>query len=107
LSSCPGCSFVSLQLGPPAQQLAGVAPGLIRDVSSRLHDWRATADLVAGLDLVITVDTAVAHLAGALSARSNPATGRVRSPKSLASLPAKPLPTAARDPAGRATPRAD
>ncbi len=36
------------------------------DVSDRLADWQDTADLIAGLDLVIAVDTAVAHLAGAL-----------------------------------------
>ena len=29
-------------------------------------DWRDTAEIVAGLDLVITVDTAMAHLAGSL-----------------------------------------
>jgi Flp pilus assembly protein TadD len=64
LLSVPGCSFVSLQLGPPARQMAGVK-GLI-DVSDRLADWQDTADLIAGLDMVIAVDTAVAHLAGAL-----------------------------------------
>lgn len=31
-----------------------------------VKDWRDTAEIVAGLDLVITVDTAVAHLAGSL-----------------------------------------
>ena len=30
------------------------------------HDWLATAEFVKGLDLVITVDTAIAHLAGFL-----------------------------------------
>ena len=63
LLDVPGCSFVSLQLGPPAAQIAG-SP--LRDVSARLTDWADTAGLIAGLDLVIAVDTAVAHLAGAL-----------------------------------------
>jgi hypothetical protein len=62
----PGCSFVSLQLGPPAAQLADVPRGLVLDVSDRLTDWAATAGLIEGLDLVISVDTGVAHLAGAL-----------------------------------------
>ena len=31
-----------------------------------MDDWADTAALIAGLDLVIAVDTAVAHLAGAL-----------------------------------------
>jgi Flp pilus assembly protein TadD len=67
LLSVPGCSFVSLQLGPPASQMQALPAGAdLRDVSARLNDWTDTATLVAGLDLVITVDTAVAHLAGAL-----------------------------------------
>ena len=40
-------------------------PGLI-DPTARLTDYAATAALVAALDLVVTVDTSVAHLAGAL-----------------------------------------
>jgi Flp pilus assembly protein TadD len=67
LLSVPGCSFVSLQLGPPAAQMQALPPGaVLHDVSARLGDWADTADLIAGLDLVIAVDTAVAHLAGAL-----------------------------------------
>jgi Glycosyltransferase family 9 (heptosyltransferase) len=68
LLSVPGCSFVSLQMGPPARQLAGIPPGHVHDVSPRLTDWQDTADLVSGLDLVISVDTAVCHLAGAVGA---------------------------------------
>jgi Flp pilus assembly protein TadD len=67
LFSVPGVSFVSLQLGPPARQMLAPPDGAaLHDFSSRLVDWADTADLIAGLDLVIAVDTAVAHLAGAL-----------------------------------------
>ena len=54
----PGISFVSLQVGPRAVELPLLSPPL--------GDFAATASLVAALDLVITVDTAVAHVAGAL-----------------------------------------
>nr|WKF56619.1 Lipopolysaccharide assembly protein B [Paraburkholderia busanensis] len=40
--------------------------GVLRDVGGRLTSFADTAALIARLDLVITVDTAVAHLAGAL-----------------------------------------
>ena len=39
---------------------------LIPDLGPYLQDWAETAAVVSALDLVITVDTAVAHLAGAL-----------------------------------------
>ena len=38
----------------------------VHDFTDQLDDFADTAALVAALDLVITVDTAVAHLAGAL-----------------------------------------
>lgn len=67
LLAVPGCSFVSLQLGPPSGQARLLpADAHLHDFTGRLGDWADTAALVAGLDLVITVDTAVAHLAGAL-----------------------------------------
>jgi tetratricopeptide (TPR) repeat protein len=57
-------SFISLQLSPPdGFQLND--PRLF-DCSSDLTDFNQTAALIANLDLVITIDTAVAHLAGAL-----------------------------------------
>ena len=65
LGEVPGCVFVSLQLGPPAKQTPG-APFPLVDVTDRLADFADTAALIEVLDLVITVDTAVAHLAGAL-----------------------------------------
>ena len=65
LAGVAGCSFVSLQLGPPARQPA--PPGLhLHDPTDGLRDWADTAALVQALDLVISVDTAVAHLAAAL-----------------------------------------
>jgi hypothetical protein len=42
------------------------ADGRMRIHSEDLHDFGDTAALIANLDLVITVDTAVAHVAGAL-----------------------------------------
>jgi Flp pilus assembly protein TadD len=67
LLSVPGCSFVSLQLGPPAGQIRRQSEAKpLHDFASRLEDWADTAALISGLDLVIAVDTAVAHLAGAL-----------------------------------------
>jgi Flp pilus assembly protein TadD len=61
-----GCSFVSLQLGSPALQMQALPRAVLRDVSGQMEDWSDTAGLIMGLDLVIAVDTAVAHLAGAL-----------------------------------------
>jgi tetratricopeptide (TPR) repeat protein len=60
-----GIHFFSLQMGPAAAQLAEVdAPAI--DLQAAIGDMADTAALLAKLDLVITVDTAVAHLAGAL-----------------------------------------
>lgn len=65
LGQVAGCAFVSLQKGEAAGQAAS-APFALADHSAELHDFSDTAALVASLDLVITVDTAMAHLAGAL-----------------------------------------
>jgi hypothetical protein len=45
--------------------ISGIAWWTLDD-PSLFRDWTDTANLIAGLDLVITVDTGVAHLAGAL-----------------------------------------
>jgi tetratricopeptide (TPR) repeat protein len=60
--------FISLQQDVRDSDRAALAahPG-VRDVSALLRGFDDTAALVASLDLVITVDTAVAHLSGALA----------------------------------------
>ena len=61
----PDMEWISLQKGPAAEQ-ASVAPFPIHDWTSEIQDFSDTAALVSVLDGVVTVDTAVAHLAGAL-----------------------------------------
>jgi tetratricopeptide (TPR) repeat protein len=58
--------FVSLQKGPRAEDQAWLAERNILDAAPGLESFADTASLVAQLDLVISVDTSVAHLAGAL-----------------------------------------
>ena len=67
LSSVPDISFVSLQKGLSPKDRSQAASYLeMTDWTDELHDFADTAALVAGLDLVIGVDTAVIHLAGSL-----------------------------------------
>ncbi|HEX4792506.1 MAG TPA: tetratricopeptide repeat protein [Humisphaera sp.] len=67
LASVAGTEFISLQKGAAAAQARNAPTGLrLIDLTDDLHDFADTAALICNLDLVITVDTAVAHLAGAL-----------------------------------------
>ena len=67
LGDVSGVSFVSLQKDEAAAQAADPPHGMmLHDFTTDLHDFEDTAALVVNLDLVISVDTAVAHLAGAL-----------------------------------------
>jgi hypothetical protein len=60
-------TFVSLQKGAAAAQIKTAPAGLrLLDPMPSVSDFADTAAVIAHLDLVITVDTAVAHLAGAL-----------------------------------------
>jgi tetratricopeptide (TPR) repeat protein len=59
-------TFVSLQKNPAPDDQAFLAQNGIIDLTSELSDFNETAALIRCLDLVITVDTSVAHLAGAL-----------------------------------------
>ena len=61
--------FHSLQKGPAVSQIAADGRGLrLIDHHQDLNDYVDTAALISCLDLVIAVDTSVAHLAGALGA---------------------------------------
>ena len=58
-------AFYSLQVGTRAGELAELGDG-VTDLAPWIEDMADTAALVTQLDLVIAVDTAVVHLAGAL-----------------------------------------
>jgi hypothetical protein len=69
----PEIEFYSLQKGQPAaSELLGLiaegwdGPAIIAGVEEQVLDFADTAALIENLDLIISVDTSTAHLAGAL-----------------------------------------
>ena len=67
LAALRDVTFVSLQKGPYADEMADAPPGLVlHDPMPHMQDMDDTASLVMSLDLVVTVDTAIVHLAGGL-----------------------------------------
>ena len=67
LFDIPGVAFYSLQVGESIKEMTDIGfDGFVADLSPFIKDWRSTASLVAALDIVVTVDTAVGHLAGAM-----------------------------------------
>lgn len=66
LLACPDIAFIDLQVGAGAAERADLPEGAVVAPGS-IADFADTAAIVAELDLVISVDTAVAHLGGALA----------------------------------------
>ncbi len=62
-----GVKYFSLQKGEAANELKSIAKCTITDLDPYLGDFADTAAAIQALDLVISVDTAVAHVAGALA----------------------------------------
>jgi tetratricopeptide (TPR) repeat protein len=67
LAAVPGVTYFSLQKGDvPADAVAAPAGLRLVDCSKEIKDFSDTAAAIHALDLIITIDTAAAHLAGAL-----------------------------------------
>ena len=67
LSRVPGVTWHCLQADATEQELADF-PIPLRHYPGRFRDWNSTAGLIAALDMVVTVDTGLANLAGAMGA---------------------------------------
>lgn len=67
LAGLPGIEWISLQKGPAEEQLqSGAFPSAILPLGAQLTDFADTAAVLGELDAVVSVETAVAHLAGVL-----------------------------------------
>ncbi len=67
LADVAGVALYGLQKGPPAAQVDQLPERIIvSNLGEELHDFADTAAVVENLDLVISIDTSVAHLAGAM-----------------------------------------
>jgi Flp pilus assembly protein TadD len=70
LSEFSNISFYSLQKGSASEQTKNVPKGMkFIDYTEEIIDFSDTAALMENLDLIISVDTSVVHLAGALGKR--------------------------------------
>jgi hypothetical protein len=71
LAALPGVALISLQKGPPAAQAGqyyGAAPLL--NIGAEIADYEDTMAILRSLDVVVTVDTSVGHVAGAMGRKA-------------------------------------
>ncbi|GAB6968532.1 tetratricopeptide repeat protein [Komagataeibacter kakiaceti JCM 25156] len=67
LAGLAGLNLVSLQMGDYTRQMMDMPAGMrLYDPMESVRDMDDTAALIAGLDVVVSVDTAMAHLAGGM-----------------------------------------
>lgn len=67
LAAVPGLAFVALQKGPAAAQAASwPGPATLLDLDAGIASFDDTAAILAGLYLMVSVDTALVHIAGAM-----------------------------------------
>ncbi|GAX60011.1 hypothetical protein SCALIN_C05_0096 [Candidatus Scalindua japonica] len=67
LSEIPGITFYSLQKGPSSEEALNAPEDMkVINLDKELNDFDDTAAVMNNLDLIISTDTAVAHLAGAI-----------------------------------------
>ncbi len=66
LAAAPGVRLVSLQKDAPLADAGALAASAVLDLGRELKSFEDTAALLQSLDLVVSIDSAVAHLAGAL-----------------------------------------
>jgi tetratricopeptide (TPR) repeat protein len=67
LGALAGVTFYGLQKGPPGEQAQNPPAGLqLTNLGPELKDFSDTAAVMSLMDIIISTDTSVAHLAGAL-----------------------------------------
>lgn len=67
LFDLPGVAFYSLNVGSGNEEITKLGlDGFIGDLTGLIKDWRDTARAIAAMDVIVCVDTANGHMAGAL-----------------------------------------
>ena len=67
LFDLPGAAFYSLQVRPGPDEITTMGlDGFVADLGSTLTDWRSTAAAISAMDVIVSTDSANAHLAGSL-----------------------------------------